>query len=71
MLFLHPVCLTRPQSYLLDGSSTVLLKCAVLGGCPDGKAEGNLVDEIRKVVDQVERLRGDAAQQISEQVAEG
>ena len=71
MLFLHPVCLTRPQSYLLDGSSTVLLKCAVLGGCPDGKAEGNPVDEIRKVVDQVERLARDAAQHISEQVAEG
>ena len=42
----------------------------VLRGVPDRKAERDLVDKIRKVVDQVERLGRDAAQQISEQVAE-
>merc|ERR1719387_371771 len=47
-----------------------LLTGVVHGGLPDGKAERNLVDEIRQVVHQVEDGIIHAAQQVSEEVAE-
>merc|ERR1711990_918796 len=47
-----------------------LLLCSVPHGrSPDGKAERNLVEEVSKVVDQVEHRVIDAAQQVSEEVA--
>merc|ERR1712217_537317 len=42
----------------------------LLGRLPDGKAESDLVHEVSKVVHQVESTVIDAAQQISEEVAE-
>merc|ERR1712146_612721 len=42
----------------------------VHGGLPDGKAECNLVDEVSKVVHQVEDGVIHAAQQVSKEVAE-
>merc|ERR1712032_1017448 len=40
-----------------------------LGGSPDGKAKSSLVHEVCKVVNQIERVVIDRAEQISEQVA--
>merc|ERR1712232_779692 len=34
----------------------LLLQGAVLGCLPDGKAEGNLIDKVRKVVDQIQDM---------------
>merc|ERR1719168_94258 len=47
-----------------------LLHGVLLGGVPDGKAEGNLVDDIRGVVDQVERVGLHAALQVAEEIAQ-
>merc|ERR1712217_860784 len=47
-----------------------LCQGVLLGRLPDGKAESDLVHEVSKVVHQVERTVIDAAQQISEEVAE-
>merc|ERR1712050_775342 len=48
-----------------------LARSVLLGRSPDGKAECNLVDEISKVVHQIEGTIIDLAQQISEEVAKG
>merc|ERR1711879_992635 len=58
-------CLGTKQSLL-----GALLTGVVHGKLPDGKAEGNLVDEVSKVVHQVEDGIVHAAQQVSEEVAE-
>merc|ERR1719168_607511 len=47
-----------------------LLHGVLLGGVPDGKAEGNLVDDIRNVVDQIERVGLHTALQVAEEVAQ-
>merc|ERR1711933_24360 len=48
-----------------------LARSVLLGRSPDGKAECDLVDEISKVVHQVEGTIIDLAQQIPEEVAKG
>merc|ERR1719221_1558023 len=58
-------CLGTKQSLL-----GALLTSVVHGGLPDGKAEGNLVDEVGKVVHQVEDGIVHAAEQVSKEVAE-
>merc|ERR1712203_880818 len=58
-------CLGTKQSLL-----GALLTSVIHGRLPDGKAEGNLVDEISKVVHQVEDGIVHAAQQVSEEVAQ-
>merc|ERR1712217_987412 len=47
-----------------------LCQGVLLGRLPDGKAESDLVHEVSKVVHQVQGTVIDAAQQISEEVAE-
>merc|ERR1712048_100404 len=47
-----------------------LLHGVLLGRVPDGKAERNLVDDIRNVVDQVERIGLHSALQVAEEVAQ-
>jgi len=42
----------------------------LLGGMPDGKAECNLVDDIRDVVHQAEGICPDLALQVSEEVTQ-
>ena len=44
--------------------------CVILDAGPDGKAERDLVNEVSKVVHQVERVVIHAAQQVPEEVAE-
>merc|ERR1711907_904495 len=65
------------QKIVINSSSTKqwglpigLLGSVILGRLPDGKAEGNLVDEVSKVVHQIEDGVIHAAQQVSEEVAE-
>ena len=41
------------------------------GGGPNNENERNLVDEIGKIVDQVEQLGGDRAAEVAEEVTEG
>ena len=41
------------------------------GGGPDDENESNLVDEIGKIVDQVEQLGGDGTAEVAEEVTEG
>jgi hypothetical protein len=41
------------------------------GGGPDDENEGNLVDEIGKIVDQVEQLGGDGTAEVAKEVTEG
>merc|ERR1712186_98905 len=48
-----------------------LLRCAFLGGSPNGKAERDLVHEVSEVVDQVESIIIDTTQQVPEEVAGG
>merc|ERR1739845_65033 len=43
---------------------------AGLGCSPDGQAEGNLVHEVSKVVDQVQNASLNAAHQVSKEVAQ-
>merc|ERR1719245_829623 len=51
-------------------SIQTVLSGAFYSGVPDGKTEGDLVDEICKVVDHVERRVVDFSHQKSEQIAE-
>merc|ERR1711976_935801 len=48
--------------------SVCSIQGAVLGCLPDGQAECNLVDEVCKVVDQVEAAVVDSAHKIAEEV---
>ena len=41
------------------------------GGGPDDENESNLVDEIGKIVDQIEQLSGDRTAEVAEEVTEG
>merc|ERR1711992_149832 len=52
------------------GVSVIPAQGAVLGRLPNGKAEGNLVHEVGKVVDQVESVVINAGHQVSEEVAQ-
>eukprot|EP00406_Dinophysis_acuminata_P075044 CAMPEP_0179246616 /NCGR_PEP_ID=MMETSP0797-20121207/19185_1 /TAXON_ID=47934 /ORGANISM="Dinophysis acuminata, Strain DAEP01" /LENGTH=93 /DNA_ID=CAMNT_0020954209 /DNA_START=28 /DNA_END=306 /DNA_ORIENTATION=+ len=63
--------LTSGEALVASLTSTHALSGVLLGGGPDGEAERDLVDEVCEVVDQVERLVVDAAQQVSEEVAKG
>merc|ERR1712170_213089 len=53
-----------------QGLLGALLTGVVHSGLPDGEAERNLVDEVSKVVHQIEDGIVHAAQQVSEEVAE-
>merc|ERR1712107_413918 len=48
-----------------------LLVGVVLGALPDRQAEGNLVDEVGQIVDQVEDRCIDCTAEVPEEVAEG
>merc|ERR1711974_332009 len=59
----------RGRAYCLRVASP--LGCVLLGRSPDGEAEGDLVDEIREIVHQVQGVVVHTAHQVPEEVAEG
>merc|ERR1719231_1367893 len=65
--------LPTPSSSLSSSNnllaSPLLLQGVFLGCSPDGQAEPDLVDEVGKVVDQVQRAVRDGTEQVAEEVA--
>merc|ERR1712118_426654 len=57
------------HSSLCWEESCTLVKGLVLGGLPDGKAEGNLVDKVCKIVDEVQAAVIDTAHEVAKEVA--
>ena len=53
----------------IQGMTSCTRKALVLGSLPDGKAEGDLVDEICKVVDEVQAAVIDTTHEVAKEVA--
>ena len=53
------------------GRDGLVLEGGLAGGGPDGEDEGNLVDEIGDVVEDVQHSGGDTAHEVTEEVAQG
>merc|ERR1719324_1445714 len=63
----HPKTQSNATSRWEEGST--LVKGLVLGSLPDGKAEGDLVDKVSKVVDEVQAAVVDTTHEVTEEVA--